>query len=473
MPAIDPIKAYLDTVCKQIRWKKCHASIASELEGHLLDQRDALVQEGASEAEAITEAIAMMGDPVTVGTQLDRTHRPKPQWSMLILTVLLVLAGAVTQYIALQDPQYRASRYISEWTSLAALACLPVLVIAYFADFTLLAKYPRLLIAGLVLLSIPVFLQPDEFLRSPNIVPGYPELVLYIPMLFPVLFAGFLYTMRGRGYLAVMLSLTVILLLAAIATRFSPFSPSAGIVLIVISGTTLLAITICKSWFKVKKAYALAANAVGALIGLFLWLRFGLMRVFQGWDQVLWVFFPDRAPEGYSYQETLTHTLLKHAVFWGKGNLPEPYQSNSSVYITAHTDQLLTYVIFKIGWVVFAFILALIILFLVKGFMLCLKQRNALGQLAALSVLISFTFQILMYLAFNLGLIMWVPFSLPLVSYGKTAIVINLALTGLMLSVFRTGHATGEHGRLTASSNGQRFLTWENRRLIIDLSKRK
>ena len=38
-------------------------------------------------------SIAPMGDPVEVGTQLDRVHRPAPQWGMLALVGLLLCSG--------------------------------------------------------------------------------------------------------------------------------------------------------------------------------------------------------------------------------------------------------------------------------------------------------------------------------------------------------------------------------------------
>ena len=44
-----------------------------------------------------------MGDPISVGAELDRIHRPKPQWGLLTLTVLLALAGAVLRVVLTAD----------------------------------------------------------------------------------------------------------------------------------------------------------------------------------------------------------------------------------------------------------------------------------------------------------------------------------------------------------------------------------
>ena len=93
MPFPEPFREYVENVCGQIRWKKVRPAVAEELEAHLDDQRQALMEEGASEEEAVKETLRQMGDPVSTGAQLDRVHRPKPQWAMLAAVGLLLVMG--------------------------------------------------------------------------------------------------------------------------------------------------------------------------------------------------------------------------------------------------------------------------------------------------------------------------------------------------------------------------------------------
>ena len=90
MGPFDKIKDYGVTVCNQIRWKRAHPLIEEEIENHIIDQRDAYISDGDDETTATNKAIIQMGDPVEVGIQLDRTHRPKPQKTMIFLTMLLL-----------------------------------------------------------------------------------------------------------------------------------------------------------------------------------------------------------------------------------------------------------------------------------------------------------------------------------------------------------------------------------------------
>lgn len=59
---------------EQVRWRRARPALAQELRTHLLDQRDACLAQGMSQTEAEAESLRQMGDPVEVGTQLDRVH---------------------------------------------------------------------------------------------------------------------------------------------------------------------------------------------------------------------------------------------------------------------------------------------------------------------------------------------------------------------------------------------------------------
>jgi len=86
------ITEYLEAVRQQIRWKKAQSPVLEEINNHIIDQKNAFVIHGLSEEAAIDRAIAEMGDPIVVGGQLDRAHRPKLiDIGTIILGILLVL----------------------------------------------------------------------------------------------------------------------------------------------------------------------------------------------------------------------------------------------------------------------------------------------------------------------------------------------------------------------------------------------
>ena len=95
MPGPESVRGYLDAVEAQIRWKRARTVAARELETHLEDQQEEFLAEGHPPEEAERLAVEDMGDPVAVGADLDRLHRPRPQWGMLGLTLALLLVGGM------------------------------------------------------------------------------------------------------------------------------------------------------------------------------------------------------------------------------------------------------------------------------------------------------------------------------------------------------------------------------------------
>lgn len=90
---------YLDTLSEQIRCKKARPMIVEEIENHINDQAEAYIKEGMGEEEAVEKAVLEMGDPVEAGVALDRVHRPRMQWELVISAALLSIVGLVMQII--------------------------------------------------------------------------------------------------------------------------------------------------------------------------------------------------------------------------------------------------------------------------------------------------------------------------------------------------------------------------------------
>ena len=172
---------YLDQAMEQVRWRRARPALAQELRTHLLDQRDACLAQGMSQTEAEAESLRQMGDPVEVGTQLDRVHRPAPQWGMLALVGLLLL-GRVQPYMP--------TVIVSILLGVAAMAAV------YLGDYTLLGRRPVLLYS-LGMAALAVLIQ-----RGGMRVGG-----ISYTLLGPVLYALLVYGLRGKGWRGLLLAL--------------------------------------------------------------------------------------------------------------------------------------------------------------------------------------------------------------------------------------------------------------------------
>lgn len=90
---------YLRTVTEQMRCKKARGAVRDEIQCHIADQKEAFMQDGMEAEEAEIAAVKDMGDPVDVGISMDRIHRPKMAWGMILLVAFLSVAGYAVQYL--------------------------------------------------------------------------------------------------------------------------------------------------------------------------------------------------------------------------------------------------------------------------------------------------------------------------------------------------------------------------------------
>lgn len=91
-------RRYIQTVTDQIRCKRALPLVTKELEDHIEDQKCDYMTEGMEPSEAEEAAVLEMGDPVEVGIEMDRIHRPKMAWKMIGLIAVLNLAGILLMY---------------------------------------------------------------------------------------------------------------------------------------------------------------------------------------------------------------------------------------------------------------------------------------------------------------------------------------------------------------------------------------
>lgn len=80
-------------VCGQVRFGPDRAAVREELEAHVQDHCDTLIQLGYEETLAAERTLAAMGDADTVGRALDRVHHPFWGWLWMLSRIAVGLAA--------------------------------------------------------------------------------------------------------------------------------------------------------------------------------------------------------------------------------------------------------------------------------------------------------------------------------------------------------------------------------------------
>ena len=433
MPEPDCIRAYLETAGEQIRWERARRVVIQELRQHLEDQRDAFAAEGRENPEQL--AVEEMGDPVPVGAELDRIHRPKPQWGLLSLTVVIALAGAVLRVWLTAGWADSGLSVDPASTALALVLGCGALLGGYFLDLSFLGRHGR----AIYLAALAAAFLTWQF--SPHT--GVPVETYSVILCFPVVYACWLYTCRGRGWAGLLLAAAGGVPLAAVC-YLTPWA--LGLLVLLVSGFVLL-LTVCrKDWFGVGRRlpvlFSCACAGAIAAGGVFLATRSqSICR------RLTAAFYPETDPLGAGWNALHIRRSLGVSQWWGQGNWEYPYPYEKAMPM-CDSDSLLTTLIYRLGWLPFVLIVLVFALLVTWLLLRCLRQKSPLGRLVVTAVVLNLALHGAFSVAWNLGVTL-AGTAFPLL-VGNANTVVNMGLIGLALSAFR-GDSIAREGKIHAA----------------------
>ena len=144
---------YLKTLLEQIRCKKARPYIRQELQDHIEDQIEENIHAGMNYESAEKEAIKDMGDPVEIGISLDRIHKPKIAWKLLIMIVLISVVGILTHLMIARHMDGGIAS-TSERYVIHVMMGIAVMFFLYFLDYTLLARCSKIIAMALIAICL-------------------------------------------------------------------------------------------------------------------------------------------------------------------------------------------------------------------------------------------------------------------------------------------------------------------------------
>lgn len=421
MPEPDCIRAYLETAGEQMRWERARRVVIPELRQHLEDQRDAFAAEGREEPERL--AVEEMGDPVSVGAELDRIHRPKPQWELLALTAVFALAGTVLRVWLTADWADTYQNLDPLRAGLAFMLGCGALLAGYFLDISCLGHYARRIYLGFLVVTFLMW----RFSPQISNVPFYAR---YVVLCAPVVYAAWLYTCRSKGWRGVLMAVLGGVPLALFCC-WIPYM--LALVSLLATGFVLMLMACWKNWFGVGrwKSLAFLGTCVTGTIGT---AAYWCLRSGYSFPRLTAALHPETDPLGMGWYGLNIRHSLEISRWLGQGSWEYTYPYES-VMPLCNSDGLLTTLIYRLGWL--PFLLLILIFAVLVGCLLvrCLRQRSQLGQFLAVTVVVMLSVPALFSVAWNLGFT-WNSGFFPLLM-GNVTTVLYMGLIGLALSAFR------------------------------------
>ena len=241
-------KQYMEILLGQIRNKKARDLVSEEVEAHIDDQVEAYRQKGMKDRDAEYKAVCEMGDPVETGVSLDRVHRPRMSWGMIILIGIINAIGLVVL------SQITSDRNLFQHQVCYTIAGVAVMIFICMLDYTWIGRWCGIL--SLCFLSIYIYaaffqgegVGTSGFLILPGRISVSMNIFVYLSL---PLFAALLYKYRKKKWYH-MLVPAAFMTAVIFIFRTCVYSSSTMMNLILLSAV-LLTFAVAKGWYPVPK----------------------------------------------------------------------------------------------------------------------------------------------------------------------------------------------------------------------------
>lgn len=434
------VSSFLDEVCKQIKYKKIHKEISTEIQDHINQLMEEYKEYGMSEEEAVEKAVKQMGSPVEIGKELHKTHRPKTEWSIVILLVAMVLiGGGVLVSIANDGAAFLPiGRFIFTYiiyVTLGIAACVGF----YFFDITKLERYSLIIFAVTLIFLFESTRLSYRINNLPYIRIGgflnFRPVTLVMPF-FIVSFAGLL----NRWMTGSIINLLKLLFLGMMVVLGCILQPSfADAMLIGCSFLVMITLAVTSNKFKGNKMIFLSSIYGSVVLGAGL-ILLKIIVVPYRLARLLVFLNPKLDPHGYGYVNSLLAKILHGAKLIGKG---DSFYLNMNgkgvpVYLAGlRSEYIFTYIISTFGWLAGIFLVTVLTLMIMRMFNATKNIHNIYGKYVASSIVTVYSIEVILSTLMSIGMFPGLGISLPFISYGGVEFIINMSLLGVLLGIYR------------------------------------
>lgn len=412
---MDKIQDYINIICLQIKNKSVHNDIKAELSSHIEEIIEEEVSHGITMEQATKTALKRIGDPITLGRNINNVHKPRIDFKLLFSLFTLVLTGFFALAITtdyLSDSTYLINQGI--WTFLG--------IICFFAIYLL--NYKLLLRAELpfylyTLISI-IALNTLPFLNtlSSEFIPWlYNFFMETIKITFIIAFAINLTKHSDQNQLSIkrLIPYMLIPIMIALLNTGKP-----TLILLAVIFTIMV-----KNYKLPIKDIFIAFLVVLPSLVLYLMTlppyQLNRLKIFLN---------PTADPLGTGYQIIQSQKALISAGLWGQG-----FNINKNILPQPFEENIFSLLINQTGWILGIVIILLMIFLIYRIFWSASNCKDSFGSLLSKGIGTMFTFNIIWNIGMQIGILPPAGVKLPLFSYSPASVLINFIALGLVFNV--------------------------------------
>ncbi|MCL9635717.1 FtsW/RodA/SpoVE family cell cycle protein [Priestia megaterium] len=406
-------KSFLEQVQSQIKSKEAKAFVSAELHHHLNEVKNYWLQKGISDDQAEEKAVTQMGNPISIGQNLNRIHRPKVDWVTLSLFAAALLLG----FLPLLSQDGMVDNHFSTYKVVFVILGAMLALVMMFIDYRKLANKGWLFYLLGTLLLLFLTKNFNTFTEGQSVFKVGPlkiEGLMAIPFFF-LAWAGFFQSNRFKMWKFLLLFLLSLY-----------FFLQCGLTTLFIYVT----LTFTMIWWSKlnKKKIAIVLGSGFALVaawGIIGWMTVAYYQKYR----VLSFINPYNSEEYFGLSKV--HHLFMDAGWFGKHSFVD------QMIPQADTNFVFLSFTYYYGWL-FASILFLVLSLVVVRIVLIAKRiGDSYTKLLLVGVIIIYTVQLVGHVGMIVGFFPMTNMSLPFISYGWMPVLLNAFLIGIVLSIYR------------------------------------
>ncbi|WP_160725644.1 FtsW/RodA/SpoVE family cell cycle protein [Bacillus sp. USDA818B3_A] len=418
---------FLAEVLQYIKSREAKKVVYKELSYHLKMSKLELVTRGYNENEAEEKAIKKMGSPKEIGTHFNKLYRPKFDWKLFGLFIIIILIG-ILPTLNVQD-RYSENLFLKQMIYIAVGIIVAISVM--LVDYRKMMRFGWFFLIAAISLLLVLNLFPNLVINGVSyiyVINGVPYIHIFgftisgssLLPLFLIFWAYYFSKVKPKLFVIIGVYLLTVLLFLGL--------PSFSVVFIY--SILVLALFCCSSISK-KVIYTTIGVYSGVVLTFFTIYWFTVESYLK--IRLLAFFNPDDYPinEGFAY--LVLKDLLSGGGWFGNQEPPK--------YIGIITpDMAFANITYFYGWILSGFLFAVLSLLLFRLIVVSTQIKDRFGKQLILGVCSLLSIQFVYNIGMVLGFLPILSMSLPFISYGLTPTVLNSLLIGIVLSVYRRKH---------------------------------
>lgn len=399
---------FVSEVTNHIKSKEAKSFVATELDFHLKQAKNMWMDKGLSEEIAEGKAVEQMGSPIKLGRELNKLHKPKVDWFLIILLVAAMGLGFLPIIALGHTNDLLMNKVIFVILGIAAAVGIMLL------DYRKLERLGWLFytIGVLILLTLKCF--PSGYVNGEALIKIGPikiDCLMTIPFFF-LAWASFFNNSRLKFIHLFMLYVFSLYLFL-----------TTSILLPIFIYITMVFVMLW--WSKLGKKTAWLITMLP--------ICFFIIRDLLSWSAVKEyriariLGFLDPAHDQWDLR--LKEAMSSAGWFGTYGNIKS--------IPAAHTDFVFASLTYYYGYVLALVLVLILSLFVVRIMVISYKINDRYGKLLLVGGVTLFVFHFVYNVGMILGILPRVSISLPFISYGLIPTLFHAFIMGIVLSVYR------------------------------------